>query len=68
MNPKETGPGELRAAGFCRFAHGPGGAIGFAVSAVMSPKLTAAARKVEGRAWQTFKVEEDGTLRQWADS
>lgn len=45
----------------------PGGAIGFAVSAVMSKELAAAVRQVEPPAWKTFGQEEDGTLRQWAE-
>lgn len=44
-----------------------GGAIEFAVSAVMSPELQIAVRKVAEEAWRTFGQEEDGTLRQWAD-
>jgi hypothetical protein len=48
-------------------AQEPGGLIGFAVSAVMSPELAAALRQVAERAWQTFGQEEDGTLRQWAE-
>ena len=47
-------------------AQEPGGAIGFAVSAVMSPELARAVRQVEEKAWKTFAREEDGTLRQWA--
>ena len=45
----------------------PGGAIGFAVSAVMSPALAAAVAAVAERDWQTIKTEADGTLRQWAE-
>ena len=45
----------------------PGGAIGFAVSAVMSPALAAAVRAVAERDWQTIQTEADGTLRQWAE-
>lgn len=48
-------------------AQEPGGAIGFAVSAVMSPELAEAVRQVEEPAWKTFDREEDGTLRQWAE-
>ena len=44
-----------------------GGAIEFAVSAVMSEALAAAVRKVEEKQWRTFGKEEDGTLRQWAE-
>jgi len=35
-------------------AQEPGGAIGFAVSAVMSPALAAAVRAVADRTWKTF--------------
>jgi hypothetical protein len=45
----------------------PGGAIGFAVSAVMSPALAAAVAAVAEPAWQTIKTEADGTLRQCAE-
>ena len=45
----------------------PGGRIGFAVSAVLSPALGGALRKVKDSAWNTFDTEEDGTLRQWAE-
>jgi hypothetical protein len=45
----------------------PGRAIEFAVSAVMSPELQVAVRKVEDQAWKTFGKDEDGTLRQWAE-
>ena len=48
-------------------AQEPGGAIGFAVSAVMSPELAAAVRAVADRTWKTFGTEDDGTLRQWAE-
>ena len=48
-------------------AEEPGGAIGFAVSAVMSEELQAAVRKVQDKAWKSFGQEEDGTLRQWAE-
>jgi hypothetical protein len=48
-------------------AQEPGGAIGFAVSAVMSLELAAAVRAVAERTWKTFGSEEDGTLRQWAE-
>lgn len=44
-----------------------GGAIGFAVSAVMSPALQQAVKKVEEQEWKTIKTEADGTLRQWAE-
>ncbi len=45
----------------------PGGRIGFAISAVMSEPLAAAVRQVAEGDWQTFGVEDDGTLRQWAE-
>jgi hypothetical protein len=45
----------------------PGGRIGFAVSAVMSPPLAQALRKVQEARWNTFGKEDDGTLRQWAE-
>jgi hypothetical protein len=44
-----------------------GGAIGFAVSAAMTPALAQAVQKVEEQAWKTIKAEADGTLRQWAE-
>ena len=45
----------------------PGGGIGFAVSAFMSPPLAQALRKISDTGWKTFGTEEDGTLRQWAE-
>jgi hypothetical protein len=45
----------------------PGGRIGFAVSAFMSPPLAQALRQVSDTGWKTFGTEEDGTLRQWAE-
>jgi hypothetical protein len=45
----------------------PGGGIGFAISAVMSPELGAAVEAVPEKEWQTFDKEADGTLRQWAE-
>lgn len=48
-------------------AQEPGGAIEFAVSAVMSEALAAALKRVADSAWTTFGKEEDGTLRQWAE-
>ena len=45
----------------------PGGRIGFAVSAFMSPALGQALRQVPEAQWQTFGQEPDGTLRQWAE-
>lgn len=44
-----------------------GGAIGFAVSAVMSEALQKAVKKVKEQEWKTIKTEADGTLRQWAE-
>ena len=44
-----------------------GGAIGFAVSAVMSAELGQALRGVAEKEWRTFDTEADGTLRQWAE-
>ena len=48
-------------------AREPGGAIGFAVSAVQTEPLAAALRAVSETDWQTFGTEADGTLRQWAE-
>jgi hypothetical protein len=45
----------------------PGGRIGFAVSAMMSEPLAQALRKVGESDWKTFRKEDDGTLRQWAE-
>ena len=45
----------------------PGGAIGFAISAVMSGELKAEVAQVAESAWRTFATEADGTLRQWAE-
>ena len=44
-----------------------GGAIGFAISAVMSEALREAVKKVEEKEWKTIKTEADGTMRQWAE-
>jgi hypothetical protein len=44
-----------------------GGAIGFAVSAVMSAALAAAVAQVPEKQWRTFGTKADGTLRQWAE-
>jgi hypothetical protein len=44
----------------------PGGRIGFAISAQMSPELTAAVQEVAEKEWITFQSEPDGTRRQWA--
>jgi len=48
-------------------AQEPGGRIGFAVSAVISPALGEALRAVAEAQWKTFGQEDDGTLRQWAE-
>jgi hypothetical protein len=48
-------------------AEEPGGAIGFAVSAVQSEPLAAALRAVTEPQWQTCGTEADGTLRQCAE-
>jgi hypothetical protein len=48
-------------------AREPGGAIGLAVSAVMSPALKEALAQVQEKAWKTIQAEADGTLRQWAE-
>jgi hypothetical protein len=45
----------------------PGGRIGFAVSAMMSPELAKACRAVAEQEWATFKEDADGTVRQWAE-
>jgi hypothetical protein len=45
----------------------PGGAIGFAISAVLSPALAQAMREVPETQWQTMTTEGDGSLRQWAE-
>jgi hypothetical protein len=45
----------------------PGGRIGFAISAQMSPELSAAVQAVAEKQWITFEKEADGTLRQWAE-
>jgi hypothetical protein len=45
----------------------PGGAIGFAVSAVMSVDLAAAVAAVPAKRWVTFDTEADGTQWQWAE-
>jgi len=45
----------------------PGGAIGFAISAVMSVELAKAVAAVEDKQWKTIATEADGTLRQWAE-
>ena len=44
-----------------------GGAIGFAISAKMSPALREAVSGVEEKEWRTIRTEADGTLRQWAE-
>jgi len=44
-----------------------GGAIGFCVSARLSPDLHKALLGVPDKEWQTFAKEPDGTQRQWAE-
>ncbi len=48
-------------------AREPGGRIGFAVSAVMSPDLAKALAKVSEKQWATYATETDGTRRQWTE-
>jgi len=45
----------------------PGGRIGFAISAQMSPELSAAVQAVPEKEWISFETEKDGTRRQWAE-
>jgi len=45
----------------------PGGRIGFAVSAVLSPELAKVAAAVPEGQWKSFGKEANGTLRQWAE-
>ena len=45
----------------------PGGRIGFAVSARMSPALAAHIAGLPDPQWKTFNQEADGTLRQWTE-
>lgn len=45
----------------------PGGAIGFAISAIMSEALAKAVAKVPDQEWTSWATEADGTLRQWAE-
>ena len=45
----------------------PGGRIGLAISAVMSPELAKACRAVAEQDWVTFDEEPDGTKRQCAE-
>jgi hypothetical protein len=44
-----------------------GGGIGFAISAVMSDGLATSCAQTPEKQWNTFGVEADGTLRQWAE-
>jgi len=44
-----------------------GGAIGFAISAVMSAALVQAVAQIPEKQWTTISTEADGTLRQWAE-
>jgi len=45
----------------------PGGAIGFAISAMMTEELMREIKRIPHKDWTTFDTEADGTLRQWAD-
>lgn len=45
----------------------PGGRIGFAISANMSPQLLDVARSVAEDEWTTFGTDPDGAKRQWAE-
>jgi len=45
----------------------PGGAIEFAISAMMTEDLARAIRGIPNKEWTTFDTEADGTLRQWAE-
>ena len=45
----------------------PGGRIGFAISAIMSPALATEVGKVDEKDWKTYDKEADGTLRQWTE-
>ena len=45
----------------------PGGAIGFAISAMMTEELMREIKRIPNKDWSTFDTEADGTLRQWAD-
>jgi hypothetical protein len=48
-------------------AQEPGGRIGFAISAIMEARLSAAVAKIADRDWTTYATESDGTRRQWAE-
>jgi hypothetical protein len=48
-------------------APAPGGAMGFAISAVRRAALRAAPRQVAEKEWRTIPIEADGTRRQWAE-
>ena len=48
-------------------AQEPGGRIGFAVSAVMSPQLAETVAALPEAEWTTFDTDPDGTQRQWAE-
>lgn len=45
----------------------PGGGIGFAISARMSPELRHAATTLPEAEWTTFDTQADGSVRQWAE-
>ena len=46
---------------------GPQGPIEFAVTAVMSPELKNSCLRVSEPDWQTYDIEKDGVLRQYAE-
>lgn len=46
---------------------GPKGRIEFAISAIMSDELTRACERHRDADWEPFGIEEDGTVRQWAE-
>lgn len=48
-------------------ADGPQGRIEFAVGAACHAGLVGSMKRVREKAWVTQQVEEDGTMRQWAD-
>ena len=48
-------------------AQEPGGAIGFAISTVMSEPMAKAVASIKETDWKTLDTEDDGTLRQWAE-
>lgn len=48
--------------------HWHGNHWGFAVSADMSPQLAGEIRRLPADAWQAWKVEKDGVVREWAEA